>query len=141
MEGVVEQVSSLRNNSGFTLIEVMVAIVIMMVGMLGLLEAINVATEFNLKNHLRDEAVHVGEKYMNIQRGKAFDLLSTTYGTRTEYSKVRGTGKPYSIDMKATDLSTDPVTPTKQLLVVVSWTYKGVTFQNRVTAPISIIRK
>jgi type IV pilus assembly protein PilV len=132
--------TSTKNNCGFTLTEVMVAIVIMMVGMLGLLEAINVATEYTLKNHLRDEAVYVGEKYMNIQRGKSFDLLSTTYGRRYEPSKVRGTGKPYSIDMTVTDLSADPVAATKQLEVLVSWTYKGVTFQNRVTAPVSIIR-
>jgi len=139
----VTVITSTRNKSGFTLTEVMVAILIMMVGMLGLLESINVATEYNLKNHLRDEAVYVGEKYMNIQKGKAFDLLTTmplTYGRRYEPSRIRGTGKPYSVDMKVTDLSTDPVAATKQLEVVVSWTYKGVTFQNRVTAPVSIIR-
>jgi type IV pilus assembly protein PilV len=129
-----------KNNRGFTLTEVMVAILIMMVGMLGLLEAINVAMAYNLRNHLRDEAVYVGEKYMNIQRAKPFDLLSTTYGTRYEPSKVRGTGKLYSVDMKVTDLSTDAVTPSKQLDVTVSWTLKGTTYQNRVTAPISVVR-
>lgn len=129
-----------KNNCGFTLIEVMVAIVIMMVGMLGLLQSINLAMEHNLKNHLRDEAVYVGEKYMNIQRGKAFDLLSTTYGTRYEPSKVRGTGKLYSVDMSTLTLSSDPVTPAKQLTIVVKWTYKGVEYQNRVTAPVSIVK-
>lgn len=136
-----------KNNSGFTLIEVLVAIVIMMVGMLGLLQSINIAMEYNLKNHLRDEAVFVGEKYMNIQRGKAFDLLSTvplpsgnTYSTRYEPSKIRGTGKPYNIEMSVQDLSTDAATPSKQITVVVKWTYRGVEYQNRVTAPVSIIR-
>lgn len=132
--------TSYRINSGFTLIEVMVAIVIMMVGMLGLLQSINVAVEYNLKNHLRDEAVYVGEKYMNIQRGKTFDSLSATYATRYEPSKVRGSGKSYSIEMSASDLSTDPATPSKQLKVLVKWTYKGVEYQNSVTAPVSIIR-
>lgn len=128
-------------NDGFTLVEVMVAIVIMMVGMLGLLQSINVAIEYNLRNHLRDEAVYVGEKYMNIQRGKPFDKLSTIYGTRYEPSKIRGIGKLYSVDMTATDLSTDPVTPSKQLEIVVKWTYKGVAYENRVTAPVSIIKQ
>ncbi|GAC1450074.1 MAG: hypothetical protein PVSMB11_11350 [Desulfuromonadaceae bacterium] len=130
-------ITSNNNNDGFTLVEVMVAIVIMMVGMLGLLEAINVAMAHNLRNHLREEAVLVGEKHMNILRAKPFDKLSTVYGTRTELSKVRGTGKPYSVDMNATWLSHDPVTPSKQLDVTVSWTIKGVTYQNRVTAPVS----
>jgi len=132
--------TSNRNNCGFTLVEVMVALLIMIVGMLGLLESINVATEYTLKNQLRDEAVYVGEKYLNIQKGKVFDSYSAVYGTRFEPSKIRGTGKPYSIDMSTTDLSTDPVAATKQLVVVVSWTYKGVTFQNRLTAPVSITR-
>lgn len=113
----------------------MIAIVIMMVGMLGLLQSINIAMEFNLKNHLRDEAVYVGEKYMNIQRGKAFGLLSTTYGPRYEASKVRGTGKLYRVDMSTADLSTDALT--KQITIEVKWTYKGVEYQNRVTSPIS----
>jgi type IV pilus assembly protein PilV len=136
-------ITSTRNNSGFTLAEVMVAILIMMVGMLGLLEAINVTMEYNLKNHLRDEAVSVGEKYLNIQKAKPFDSLTTlpaTYGTRYEPSKIRGTGKLYHVDMSVTNLSTDPVAATKELVVTVSWTYKGVTYQNRVMAPVSVIR-
>jgi type IV pilus assembly protein PilV len=136
----VQVPTSYRNNSGFTLIEVMIAIVIMMVGMLGLLQSINVAMEYNLKNHLRDEAVYMGEKYMNIQRGKAFDSLSTTYGTRYEPSKVRGTGKLYSVDMSTQSLSTDTKTPAKQLTIEIKWTYKGVEYKNKVTSPVSIIK-
>ncbi|MFZ2949484.1 MAG: prepilin-type N-terminal cleavage/methylation domain-containing protein [Desulfuromonadaceae bacterium] len=132
--------TSSRNNYGFTLIEVMIAIVIMMVGMLGLLQSINIAMEYNLKNHLRDEAVYVGEKYMNIQRGKVFDLLSTTYGTRYEPSKIRGTGKPYSVVMSTQDLSTDARTPAKQLTIEVKWTYKGVEYVNMVKSPVSVIK-
>lgn len=131
---------STRNSYGFTLVEVMIAIVIMMVGMLGLFQSINVAMEYNLKNHLRDEAVYVAEKYMNIQRGKAFDLLSTSYNTRVEPSSVRGTGKTYNVDITTTNLSTDAVTPSKQISVVVRWIYKGVEYQNRIAAPVSVIK-
>lgn len=118
----------------------MIAIVIMMVGMLGLLQSLNIAMEFNLKNHLRDEAVLVGQKYMNIQRGKVFDLLSTTYGTRYEPSKVRGTGKLYNVDMSTQELSTDTKTPAKQLTIEVKWTYKGVEYINKVTSPVSVVK-
>lgn len=136
--------ASRRNNAGFTLTEVVVAILIIMVGMLGLLQAVGVATEHNLKNQLRDEAVQVGEKYMNIQRAKPFDLLSTPdkggYHTRYEPSRVRGGGKPYSVDLTADVLSDSSFAPSVQLGVTVSWTYKGVTYENRVTAPVSILR-
>ena len=132
--------TSSRDNRGFTLTEVVVAILIMMVGMLGLLQAVNIATEHNMKNQLRDEAVQVGEKYMNIQRGKNFDLLSSSYGIRYEPSKLRGSDKAYSVEMSVDELSDNTLAPSKQLNVTVSWTYKGVTYENRVTAPVSILR-
>lgn len=124
-----------RNNDGFTLTEVMVAIVIMMVGLLGLLEAINVATHANMKNHLRDEAVYTGEKYLNELKGRGFDNIAATYPLISTASKIRGTGKKMMIETSSTSLASD----TKQLVVVVRWTYKGVTYENRVTAPISKI--
>ena len=59
MINVKQKTSS--SSSGFTLIEVMVAMVITLVGLLGLLQSVNLATEHNIKNALRDEAVQVGE--------------------------------------------------------------------------------
>lgn len=128
-----------KNNSGFTLTELVVAMLIMIVGMLGLLESINVATEYNLKNLLRDEAVQVGEKYMNIQKARPFDAL-TSAATLSEPSKIRGTGKPYTVNLEIAGEVNNAVAPTKELVVTVSWNYKGVTYQNRVRSPVSIVR-
>lgn len=133
-------VTSIKNNSGFTLVEVMVAIVIMMVGMLGLLQSINVATEHNLKNYLRDEAVYVGEKYMNELRGKAFAPSNVTYPLISTASKIRGVNKKLMVETSSTQLADDAIGTTNQLQVLVKWTYKGVEYQNRVTAPRSMIK-
>jgi len=122
------------------MVEVLVAIVVMMVGMLGLLEAINITYEANSKNHMRDEAIYVGEKYMNILRAKPFDSLSTSYTRISEPSRLRGGRGTFNVDMTTADLSTDSIAATKQLNVQVLWTYKGVTYQNSVVAPVSIIR-
>jgi type IV pilus assembly protein PilV len=46
---------SLNKRTGFTLIEFCVAVLIMMVGLLGLLQAINLATEQNLASIRRNE--------------------------------------------------------------------------------------
>jgi type IV pilus assembly protein PilV len=132
-EGIVKVPTLIRNNSGFTLIEVMVAVIIMMVGMLGLLQSINITTEVNLKNHLRDEAVYVGEKYLNEMKGYGFTNIAATYPLLSTVSRIRGGRSKYLIETSSTAMSADA----KQLLVVVKWTYKGVEYQNRLTAPVS----
>lgn len=126
-----------KNSDGFTLAEVMVAILIMMVGMVGLLQAIGVAFEQNLRSQMREQAVYLGEKYMNDLRGKSFDSYSVSPAHYTPLSvtgSVRG-GGTYTVERDVTNLSTDGLT--KQLQVTVKWTIKRVEYQNRVVAPIS----
>jgi len=120
---------SYKNNGGFTLVEVMVAMIIMVVGMFGLLEAVNVAMEHNLRNHMRDEAIYVGESVMNDLRGKPFDKLSSSYSTRSVPSKLRGVVKNYSVDSTTIGMG-----DSKQLQVIVRWTYKNRGFQNQVVS-------
>lgn len=123
------------------MVEVIMAILILMVGMLGLLQAINLATEVNLRNQLREEGVFMGERVMNELRGRGFDNISATYAAYTLPSKLRGVSRTYGIQKSSTVLSTVNLLPvTKQLEVVVTWSYKGVGYQNKVVAPISILR-
>jgi type IV pilus assembly protein PilV len=139
----------LRKNSGFTLIEVMMAILILIIGMLGLLQAINLTMEVNLRNQVREEAVYVGAKVMNEMRGRGFDNISVastptqtcTYPTYQVPSRLRGVSRTYDVTRSSRVLSTVDSKPvTKELTVTVAWSYKGVTYQNRVVAPISILR-
>lgn len=140
---------SRRDNSGFSLIEVMMAILILMVGMLGLLQAINLAVEVNLRNQVREEAVYIGQRVMSEMRGKGFDNISVattptdmyTYSDYQVPSKVRGASRSYTVSRRSVVLSTVNLQPvTKQLEVIVKWTYKGVGYENRVVSPISILR-
>lgn len=131
----------LRKDNGFTMIEVIVATLILMIGMLGLLQAINLATEVNLRNQIRDESVYLGERVMNELRGKGFDNISAAYKPYSSQSKIRGVARKYGIERSAPVLSSTGGLPvTKQLEVVITWNYKGVGYQNRVAAPISILR-
>jgi len=123
------------------MVEVIMAILILMVGILGLLQAINLATEVNMRNQVREEAVFMGERVMNELRGKGFDNISTlpdTYAPYTLPSKLRGVTRSYNVQKSATVISSD--SNTKQLEVTVTWSYKGVGYQNKVVAPISILR-
>ena len=138
-----------KDNSGFSLIEVMMAILILMVGMLGLLQAINLAVEVNLRNQVREEAVYIGQRVMSEMRGKGFDNISVattptdmyTYSDYQVPSKLRGASRSYTVSRRSVVLSTVNLQPvTKQLEVIVKWTYKGVGYENRVVSPISILR-
>lgn len=83
------------NKSGFTLIEVMVAMVIMLIGLLGLLQSVNIATEFNLKNHLREEATRIAENTMNDMRTSPFEAVFNP--VTTVPSKIRNSSKGYTV--------------------------------------------
>jgi len=125
------------------------AILILMVGMVGLLQAINLALEVGLRNQLREEGVYIGQRVMNEMRGKGFDNISVAttpsdpynYSPTAVPSKVRGAFKMYSVNRSSRVLSSEGGKPvTKQLEVLVRWKYKGVGYENRVISPISILR-
>ena len=113
----------------------MVALLIMIVGMVGLLQTIGVALEHNLRNQLREESVYIGEKYMNELRATPFASYPASYPTLPVTSALRGRALVYSVDRSATSLTADGLT--KMLQVTVRWTFRKVDFQNRVTATVS----
>jgi type IV pilus assembly protein PilV len=124
------------NDNGFTLVEFLVAIVILMVGMLGLLQSLNVAIEHNLGNILRSEAVMLADDRMMLKRTKAFESISTTVSSPSAIPVVRSTrgiSKSYSVQEivnQATPLS-------KEIIVNVSWSYKSNTYSHSLSSIIS----
>jgi type IV pilus assembly protein PilV len=112
--------TSRRASAGFTLVEVIMAMLIMTVGLLGLLQSVNVAYEHNTRNRLREEAVLVGEEQMNLLRGMSFG--STPYLNTTTATKVMaGTAKKFSVTRQC-----QPMGATNRLKISVSWSFKNV---------------
>ena len=60
----VPRIISNFNNPGFTLVEVLVAIVILMVGLLAVLQALNLSIVTNLQNEMRTQGTMIGEDQM-----------------------------------------------------------------------------
>ncbi|MBJ6749611.1 prepilin-type N-terminal cleavage/methylation domain-containing protein [Geomonas anaerohicana] len=134
----MSQPVSIRNNDGFTLVEVLVAVVILAVGMFGVLQSINVSLQYNLKNELRNEGNRIGEKYMADLRGKTFDKLSTAYTTFNEAGKIRSGTKNYTVERATQILAYDGLQPsTKQVTVIVKWSYRNMTTMNRVVSVVA----
>ncbi len=115
------------NNKGFTLIEFLVALVILMVGMLGLLQSINLALNSNLENILRTEAVTLADDRMMSIRAKSFTAISTTTLGYNVPRDIRGIFKNYSVrEAVSVVTTTDLGAPrSKQIDIDVIWKIKA----------------
>lgn len=129
-----------KNSHGFTLIEFLVAIVILMVGLLGLLQAVNLALQHNLATQFRNEAVTVADEFLSRETAKTFDLISTAtsspsapLGLFTAKRAVSTAFKIYSVERRGADVSSY----SKQVNINVIWRHKGTRYQHGSTAIVS----
>lgn len=114
----------INNKSGFTLIEFLVAIVILMIGLLGMLSGVNLAIEKTVETSLRNEAITLADERMMHKRAKAFSAIST--GTinapQSETSRFfRGVYKNYSVQ----EIVTQSTPNSKEIILNVSWKFKN----------------
>ena len=117
---------------GFTLIEVMIALLIMAVGLLGLLQSVNVAYQHNSRNKLRNESILVAQEQMNRLRQKPFDAISST-SVRTLTRCVAGGTCSFTVTLNAVALESGSAFATadaKRLEVKVAWTTRGERYEH-----------
>lgn len=114
------QLTLMHDKKGFTLIEVMVAILIMMVGVLGLLSTMSVAMKHNIENQRREEVIRVAEEIMNGMRSQPFDTVFNPITTVT--SQLRSSPVTYGVIRHKTSVSTGV---TDRYQVDVRWAYKN----------------
>lgn len=115
------QTTLLHDESGFTLVELLAAMVIMLVGLLGLLQSVNIAMEYNLKNQMRNEVVRVAQDAMNDMRSRAFNSVSSK--TTTVHSSLRNINRTYSVKRNVLFTGTSS---SRKYQVDVRWKYKNV---------------
>lgn len=109
------------NNNGFTLIEFLVAIVILSVGLLGLLQTVNYSIDNNMTTLLRDEALRVADERLVTEKSRVFDAISTNTRNENVSVKVVNAFKNYSIAKTTSSVSNN----TKSIRIDVTWKYKG----------------
>ena len=78
--------TALSNKKGFTLVEVMIALVVLLLVFLALMQTALVSIDSNMKNNLRDEAANIAamrmEQARNLQYTQSTDnLISDAVGT------------------------------------------------------------
>jgi type IV pilus assembly protein PilV len=134
------------NSHGFTLIEFLVAIVILMVGMLGLLQTVNYAIVHNMNNQLRQTALMVGDERMNMELSKPFDNISAPSSfdpPPANYSRsyadvrlVNGAQRTYTVVKNNSDLTSQ----TKNVEFIISWTYKNQQYSHSISSLVSKLK-
>lgn len=116
------------DNGGFTLIEFLVAIVIIMVGLLGLLQTVNVGLHHNQENQYRQEAIMLADEQISLAKLRPFDQLSSNavavsrkvYNGYVNYSVARTVGPVGSSSI------------TKSIDLSVRWKFKGKPYSHAV---------
>jgi len=129
----VAQTKSTSSETGFSLIELLVSLVITMVGLLGLLATINLSIATNLGNELRLKAVGIGEDYLNEAKQLPFANITASGDKILPPGNyyVRGIKKNYTIVKSVTSF-----TNTKRITVGVSWLYKNQALEHTVSTMI-----
>lgn len=122
----------IKSDNGFTLIEFVIAVFILMVGLLGLLQTVNLAIETNMGNQLRTDAVMVADQELGRQLVKGFQNASTTSANYAVSRKFMNGFKNYSVARTGSVFSNS-----KKVNVVVSWKYKNMVYSHEATAVIS----
>lgn len=117
------------SESAFTLIEFLVAIVILMVGMLGLLQAVNVSLNHGMQNQLRNEAVNVLDAEMAKELGKGYNLVGITARNYTTSRQILGAFKMYSVSRTGTALPNS-----REINFQVSWRHKGARYTHNASS-------
>lgn len=129
-----------RNKNGFTLIEVLIAIFLLLVGVMALLYVMSIAMSSNLQNVIRDEAVSVGIQQMTIVKNTPFvqlpapgdnvsiGLSGSASADRTR--KFRNTEVTYTVTTGIVQMSADTV----RVRVLIEWSFKGIPYQHSVTS-------
>lgn len=130
-----------RSNAGFTLVELVFAMLITTVGLLGLLQALSLAEEQNMRNQMRDETVQVAEQQMSNFMARRFADISTSasgtyvYPQQQIASKLRGTDKTYTLTRSVNALPNNnpsDSSQTRELIVKVHYRFKNVSANQEV---------
>lgn len=128
---------SLDNSRGFTLIEFCFAVLIMMVGLMGLLQAINLVTVQNLGSLMRGEAVVLADERLiaakrTVVSKATFDALAAS-AVLVSNRPIRGAFCNYSVVTSVQSLSGNA----KELSLRVAWRYKGTKLIHNISSLVS----
>jgi type IV pilus assembly protein PilV len=103
---------------GFTLIEVLIAMLVLLFGMLSSLVGVMAAGDYNLGNSLRSEAVKIAQEQLENTRVGRYDLIApASFQIQRQVRK-----NPQNFQVTTTVTTNDTL---RQVNVNVQWTFKN----------------
>ncbi len=145
---------ALVDKKGFTLIEILIALVVLLLVSLALTHTALVGINSNMRNVLRDEAVKIAEERMNMARNLAFtrtivNLVSDTtpfvapcIGNCPAVFPAIGQCSPRNLrsipnfpfcTSRAVTVLDPPVGDTRQVNITVGWRWKNQDYTHSIT--------
>lgn len=113
-----------RDMRGFTLIEMMIALVILSVSILGMTSLTLTSIRVNMENDLRNAAVRVTTEVAEDLGALPIDEVIT--GTETRQVIIRGGNYAFTVARNVSPLTND----LRQVDITVSYTHRGITQTN-----------
>lgn len=111
------------NKAGFTLIELVVAILIFAIGIVGIMKMHQASIQSNNYSMQLTEALGAAETRLELLRGLSFSHTSMSIGAHTE-TVVSLRGIPYTVNYTVTD-SGSTATATRTIALNVQWDEKA----------------
>ncbi|HTP64357.1 MAG TPA: prepilin-type N-terminal cleavage/methylation domain-containing protein [Geobacteraceae bacterium] len=128
--------TSILNSKAFTMLEVLVAIVIMTVGLLGMLQAINLAISSNLQNDMRNQAVLIAEDRMAQVKSMPFDNITASVPPVQKSVKAVAPMRNFFANYSVT-LRVENVGYSKKIDVGVRWRCKSNSYEHVITSMVA----
>jgi type IV pilus assembly protein PilV len=111
-------------------VEVLVAMLILMVGLLGMLQVINLAIRTNMQNEVRDRAVAIAEDQLAREKSLPFDqILSAGEEIINVPSKIRSASVNYTVTKRVDDVGNS-----KKIDIGVRWQHRGDNYEHVVSS-------
>ena len=127
---IVIQITVMRNNRGMSLIELLIAMLILMIASMAIMQTALLAYQNNAKNLIRDEAVRIADEQVNDKLNLPFDSVLSGTTTTTMTRDVRNFQAAYTATTTVTTIGSSD---TKQVDVLIAWTFRGAPLNHRVT--------
>ncbi len=113
----------IKNHKGFSMAEAMISMVILLVVLLGLMQAVILAGSVSVKNELRDEAVKIAFAELEATRNKDFASITpclTCTSTNTVTKQFQKMNMNYGIAKTITNYTDSSV-----VALTLTWSFKG----------------